>query len=121
MIKQQKLVMALGLFLGPGRNGGLAKNEFRKLVGRYHDWFKGDFGSSCCRELIADFRKDRRRRTAFCTGLTGSCTAEAVRVILERRPELVAGADKDFLGRHDSRVAVNLQKIMPKWLGKTAS
>ena len=111
-------VMALGLFLGPGSNGRLEKKEFRKLVGSYHDRFRNEFGSSCCRELIADFRKDRRGQANFCKGLTGRCTGEAVRLILEHRPELAVSADRDFLGNSDSGVTVALKKMMPDWLGK---
>jgi C_GCAxxG_C_C family probable redox protein len=111
-------VMALGLFLGPGRKGGFGKKEFRKMVDRYHDRFRDEFGSSCCRELIADFRKDRRGRADFCKGLTGRCTGEAVRLILEKRPELAVAVDRHFLESNDSAVTVALRKMMPGWLGK---
>ena len=111
-------VMALGLFLGPGCNGGLAKREYRKLVGSYYDRFREEFGSDCCRDLIADFRKNRKGRGSFCEGLTGRCTREAVRLILEWRLELAATADRDFLRGHDSGAVVTLKKIMPGWLGK---
>lgn len=90
-------VMALGLFLGSGRKGAPSKKRLRKLVGEFHDRFRKASGSVCCRELIADFRKDRKGRSSFCRGLTGRCTADAVRVILQERPELVAMADAEFL------------------------
>jgi len=112
-------VMALGLFLGPGRNGGFGKREYRKLVGSYHDRFREEFGAVCCRDLIADFRKDRRGRASFCEGLTGRCTGEAVRLILEHRPELAAIADLNFLRGRDSGTSVILKKMMPGWLGKS--
>jgi C_GCAxxG_C_C family probable redox protein len=112
-------VMALGLFLGPGCNGGLGKREFRKMVGSYHDSFRAEFGSASCRDLIADFRKDRRGRAHFCEGLTGRCTGEAVRLIIERRPELAASVDRDFLWGRESRTSIILEKLLPDWLGKT--
>ena len=105
-------VMALGLFLGPGCNGGLGKREFRKMVGSYHDSFRAEFGSACCRELISDFRKDRRGRASFCEGLTGRCTREAGRLILEGRPELAVSADRDFLSGRESRTSVLLGKAL---------
>jgi C_GCAxxG_C_C family probable redox protein len=112
-------VMALGLFLGPGFNGGLGKREFRKLVGNFHDRFQEEFGTVCCRDLIADFRKDRRGQANFCEGLTGRCTGEVVRLILERRPELAASIDLDFLWGRDSKTSVILKKLLPDWLRKT--
>ena len=112
-------VMALGLFLGPGCEGGLSKKQFRKLVGNYHDRFRDGFGAVCCRDLIADFRKDRRKRAVFCRGLTGHCTGEAVRLILELRPELTSSADREFLEKRDAGIAVAFKKILSDWLGKS--
>jgi C_GCAxxG_C_C family probable redox protein len=112
-------VMALGLFLGPDCNGGLGKNKFRKLVGNFHDSFRGAAGAVCCRELLADFRKDRKGQALFCRGLTGRCTGEAVRIILQARPELAARADLDFLRGHDSAAAAVLRKLLGRGIGES--
>ena len=53
-----------------------------------------------------------RKKTHFCKGLTGRCTGEVVRIILQEKSELVAKADLEFLQGHDSAVAVHLQKIL---------
>jgi len=106
-------VMALGLFLGPACSNGLGKKEFRKLVAEYHDAFREESGSACCRDLIADFRKDRKGKAAFCRGLTGRCTEKAVRLILQHRPELVEKADQVFLSGYDSGLAVILKRMFP--------
>lgn len=90
-------VMGLGLFLGPGRKGLLGKKRLRKVVGKFHDGFHQESGTVCCRDLIVDFRKDRKGRSAFCRGLTGRCTAEAINIILAEEPELAGRADIDFL------------------------
>ena len=94
-------VMALGLFLGPGRKEALGKKKFRKLVGEFHDRFRESSGSVCCRDLIADFRKDRKGRSVFCRGLTGRCTEDAVNVIFQEIPELAKKADTEFLTGRD--------------------
>lgn len=105
-------VMALGLFLGPGCQNGLGQRKFRKLVGRFHDSFREESGTVCCRDLIVDFRKDRKGQALFCRGLTGRCTGESVRIILQERPELIGAANLEFLQGHDSGVAVLVQKIL---------
>ncbi len=105
-------VMGLGLFLGPACPDGLGKNQFRKLVAGYHDSFRQESGAVCCRDLIADFRKDRKGKAAFCRGLTGRCTGEAVRLILRHRPELADRVNFDFLGDHDTTAAVILGKLI---------
>ncbi|MDF1578392.1 MAG: C-GCAxxG-C-C family protein [Desulfobulbales bacterium] len=104
-------VMALGLFLGPVCPNGLGKRSFRKLVAAYHEAFREESGAVCCRDLIADFRKDRKGKGAFCRELTGRSTGEAVRLILRHRPELAEKADREFLRGHDSATAV-LRKLM---------
>ena len=90
-------VMALGLFLGTGKKGAPSKKRLRKLVGEFHDRFREVSGSVCCRDLIADFRKDRKVRSAFCRGLTGRCTSDAFLVILKERPHLTTNIDVEFL------------------------
>jgi len=112
-------VMALGLFMGPGRKEGLAKKKFRKLVGSLHNNFQNEQGAVCCRDLIVDFRKDRKGRASFCRGLTGRCAAEAVRLILGERPELAAGVDREFLAGNDSKTSALLSRVLGKWLGKS--
>lgn len=105
-------VMALGLFLGPSCPDGLGKKKFRKLVAGFHGSFLEKSSSVCCRDLIADFKKDRKGKAFLCRSLTGNCTGEAVRIILEERPELAERADMEFLKIHDSGIAVLLKKLL---------
>jgi C_GCAxxG_C_C family probable redox protein len=105
-------VMALGLLLGPGSRSGLAKKDFRKLVGAFHDSFREESGSVCCRDLIADYRNDSKGMMHFCRGITGRSTGAAVRIILRERSDLAAQANLDFLQGHDSGFAVILQKLL---------
>ena len=110
-------VMALGLFLGPGCKDGLGKNKFRKQVAHFHDSFREESGAVCCRDLIADYRKDRKGKAAFCRGLTGRCTGEAVRIILQERPKIAERAQLEFLKGHDSGVSVILHKLLGNKIG----
>jgi C_GCAxxG_C_C family probable redox protein len=72
-------VMGLGLFLGPGRWERHDKKGFRRLVAGLHDRFRERSGSTCCRQLIADFRGKRTERKHFCGDLTGWSAREAAR------------------------------------------
>lgn len=110
-------VMALGLFLGPACKNGLGKNKFRKLVGHFHDSFREESGTVCCRDLIVDFRKNRKGQALFCRGLTGRCTGEVVRIILQERPELAGRVNLEFLQGHDSGAAAVLQKLLGRRIG----
>ena len=112
-------VMALGLFLGPACKNGLGKKKFRKLVANFHDSFREESGTVCCRDLIVDFRKNRKGQALFCRGLTGRCTGEVVRIILQERPELVGRANLEFLQGHDSGAAAVLQKLLGHKIGNT--
>jgi len=93
-------VMGLGLYLGAGRWEKHDKKEFRRLVAGLHDRFRERSGSTCCRELIADFRGKRTERKHFCGDLTGWAARESVRIILAQRPELLEQADRASLSGH---------------------
>jgi len=111
-------VMALGLFLGPGRPEGLSKKDFRRLVSDMHDRFRERSGSVCCRELIADYRHRKSERKHFCKGLTGWIAGETARLILGWRPKLAGGADREFLAGRISGFGALLDRING---GKSAS
>jgi C_GCAxxG_C_C family probable redox protein len=105
-------VMGLGLFLGAGRWPKHDKKEFRKLVAGLHDGFRTSSGSTCCRELIADFRGKRTERKHFCGDLTARAAREAARIILTQRPELAANVDQIYLCGNDSRFAVLAERLL---------
>lgn len=105
-------VMGLGLFLGAGRWEKHDKKEFRKLVAGLHDRFKERSGSTCCRQLVADFRGQRTERKHFCGDLTGWSAREAALLILAHRPELAGAADLAYLSGHDSRFAALVGQLL---------
>jgi C_GCAxxG_C_C family probable redox protein len=105
-------VMGLGLFLGPGRWSGHDKKEFRRLVAGLHDRFRERSGSTCCRQLIEDFRGKRSERKHFCGDLTAWTAREAALLILAARPELFGAADQAYLAGHDSRFSALVEKLL---------
>jgi C_GCAxxG_C_C family probable redox protein len=105
-------VAALGLFLGPGRWSDHDKKEFRKLVAGLHDRFHARSGSTCCRQLIADFRGKRTERKHFCGDLTGWAAREAALLILAARPELAGPADHSYLSGRDSRFSAMTERLL---------
>lgn len=111
-------VMGLGLFLGPGRWSGHDKKEFRRLVAGMHDRLRERSGSTCCRQLIADFRGQRTERKHYCTDLTVWAAREAARLVLANRPELAGTADHSYLAGSDSRFSALAERLLK---GKVAA
>jgi len=101
--------VALGLFLGPQRSGGMNKKEFRALVKEAHERFKAAFGVTCCRTLL---KRRKENKGASCQELTMGGAGIAVALLLEARPELAARADFDFLRRRDSKLAGLVRRVM---------
>lgn len=112
------VVAALGLFLGPGRWPGHDKKAFRLLVAGLHDRFQERSGSTCCRQLIADFRGKRTERKHFCTDLTVWAAREAALLVLANRPELAGTADQVYLSGSDSRFSALAESLLK---GKVAA
>jgi C_GCAxxG_C_C family probable redox protein len=106
------VVAALGLFLGPGRWSGHDKKALRLMVAGLHDRFRERSGSTCCRQLIADYRGKRTERKHFCADLTAWAAREATLLILTARPELAESADLLFLAGHDSRFAALAGRLL---------
>jgi C_GCAxxG_C_C family probable redox protein len=106
------VVAALGLFLGPGRWAGHDKKVFRLMVAELHDRFRKRSGSTCCRQLIADFRGKRTERKHFCADLTVWAAREAALLILAARPELAESADHSYLAGRDSRFSVLAERLL---------
>lgn len=105
-------VIGLGLYLGAGRWDKHDKKEFRQLVAGLHDRFRTRSGSTCCRELVADFRGKRSERKHFCGDLTAWAAQEAIGMVLVQRPELAESADRTFLAGRDSRFTAAVEKLL---------
>jgi len=105
-------VMGLGLYLGAGRWEKHDKKQFRLLVAALHDRLRERSGSTCCRELVADFRGKRTERKHFCGDLTAWAVREATQLILAQRPELAELADRTYLCGRDSRFGALVEKLL---------
>jgi C_GCAxxG_C_C family probable redox protein len=97
-------IMGLGLLLGPHAKNGMGKKNFRQLAKKLHDRFHERFLSTCCRVLIREFDRDRKRRSKFCANLTGATAAIAAELFLETRPDLAQRVQADYLAEKDSKI-----------------
>ncbi len=90
-------VAALGLILGPHARDGMRKKKFQKCIRQMHDLFRERFRATCCRVLTKEVRHDKKAHHENCLNLTRGGAEIAARLLLDARPELVKGADLDFL------------------------
>ena len=98
-------IMGLGLLVGPHAKNGPSKKRFRELARKMHDRFHERFGATCCRVLIEPFDKDKKGRSKFCGGLTGTTAAIAAELLLEFSPNLAEQAQVDYLASRDSKIS----------------
>ena len=110
-------VMALGLFLGRDRPGLLNNRLISSVSQTYHDRFKAEFGSTCCRVLTRDVIRGTRNQFNHCSEITGRAAELAARLILEKKPELIDQADWEYLRREDSMVKVRLKQAAGMFRG----
>jgi C_GCAxxG_C_C family probable redox protein len=92
-------VMAAGLLLGQAHplHG---RKRMRDSARHLHDTFRSVHGSTCCRVLSRPVQNDHRAHFQHCAGLTAQAADMAARLILQKRPELIAPADEGFPARH---------------------
>lgn len=105
-------IMTLGLFLGRSRPGEPKQKKFDPAVKALHDQFVQKFGTTSCRTLCDAFGNNRRARKRNCALLTQTGGALATETLLDRRPDLIAEADIDFLkcGKISDRSSLGKQK-----------
>ena len=107
-------IMALGLFLGPGRKDGVGKKKLRELSRITHDEFKKQFSSTCCRVLTKKVRHDKKLRRRNCMLLTVGGAESVARQVLEHRPDIRKKLNTGFLEDRQSRLRILLNKILGK-------
>jgi C_GCAxxG_C_C family probable redox protein len=103
-------IMALGLFLGRDRPGLLNNRLISSVSQTYHDRFKAEFGSTCCRVLTRNQIRGTKGQFNHCSEITGRAAEMAAGLILEKKPELVDQADWAYLRREDSMVKARLKQ-----------
>jgi C_GCAxxG_C_C family probable redox protein len=103
-------VMATGLLLG--KDGAYRhRKAMRDNARRLHDTFKSANGATCCRVLSGSVSDGKNARFRQCADLTAQATEMAARLIIERRPELAAGADTDWLNKRQSSIGGMLMRL----------
>jgi len=105
-------LMALGLFLG---RQGFSGKDLRRIQGKgraFHDLFRSQFGSTCCRILTKKVRDDQRALFRQCAARTGEAAEIAAKLILADRPNLVEQADRDFLSARASTLGACLHRLL---------
>ena len=73
-------VMALGLACGRSEPG-TDNAKILALSKELHDWFKKEYGSTCCRVLVKNVKFGETDHVEQCTSITGSvaeCVAELI-------------------------------------------
>ncbi len=93
---------------------GLAPAQVRKAGRELHDRFKERHGSTCCRVLTKKVKANPKEHFTQCAGLTESGARMAVSIILERMPELAAGANPQALTKRRSVLGTILRRLADK-------
>lgn len=97
-------VLASGLFLGNKRSYR-HRRDMRESARQLHNAFKATNGATCCRVLSQQVKHDKKAHFLQCADLTAEATEMAVRLILEKRPELAAQVTSDNPASHPSPIA----------------
>lgn len=109
-------VMAVGLFLGNGRPYRNRKAS-RESARRLHDQFKASHGATCCRALTKQVRHDAKAHFLQCADLTAEAAGMAARLILQKRPELMAHANPEFLKKRQSVFGAAFLRMLHRFSG----
>lgn len=105
-------VMALGLFLGRKRPGGRDRLGLRAATEQLHTRFKGEVHSTCCRVLTKKVKDDKKAHFDQCARLTETGARIAAEIILDLRPELIEGADEEYLSKRESRIVARIGRVV---------
>lgn len=97
-------VLASGLFLGNKRSYR-HRRDIRDSALQLHNAFKATNGATCCRVLSQQVKHDKKAHFQQCADLTAEATEMAVRLILEKRPEIAAQVTSDNSARPPSPIA----------------
>lgn len=104
-------ILGCGLILGKG-SSHLQRKSMRESAKQLHDRFKSIHGSTCCRVLSRRVKHDENVHFQQCAKLTAGAAEMAVRLVLDKKPELVYCEDRKFLGRRDSRIGGALKRLL---------
>jgi C_GCAxxG_C_C family probable redox protein len=94
-------VLSSGLLLGQ-KHPYCHRKTMREASRQLHDAFKAANGATCCRVLTKEVRHDKKAHFQHCSELTAQAAEMAARLVLKKRPELVAGVNYVFLNKRPS-------------------
>jgi C_GCAxxG_C_C family probable redox protein len=104
--------LALGLFLGRDRPGAFNGRQAMPAANLLHNRFKGLFGSTCCRVLTQKVKHNQKEHFKQCGRMTGQAAELAALLVLEKRPELVEGADLGYLEATDTWLGAKFRQLV---------
>lgn len=87
-------VMVSGLLLGQ-THAYRHRQAMRSSARQLYDRFKAVNGASCCWVLSKKFKHDKKAHFHRCADLTAQAAEMAARLVLQKRPELIAPSDID--------------------------
>ena len=107
-------ILAIGLFTGM-RGAFRLRRLSRRLAREFHDQFKAEFGSACCRILTRKVKSDPRAHRLHCARMTAWTAAAAARLLVAQYPELDQKGDMTYLDKRESRFSALLRNIQ-RWI-----
>jgi C_GCAxxG_C_C family probable redox protein len=105
-------VIALGLFLGRNGPGILNNRRVYAASKELHDFFKLNYGTTCCRVLMKSFDIDKDHNFQLCARRTGEVAEQTARIILERKPEALEQIDWTYLNLTPSKIKARVKQIV---------
>ncbi len=108
-------VLATGLFMGNNRPYAHRKDMRESGMG-LHNAFKAVNGATCCRILTEKVKHDKRAHFKQCANLTAGAAEMAVRLVLEKRPDLIPVAGSRPFPRHYGRISGFAAKIFRRFV-----
>ena len=109
-------VLSSGLLLGQ-KHPYCHRKAIREASRQLHDAFKAANGATCCRVLSKTVRHDKKAHFQQCSGLTAQAAEMAARLVVEKRPELVARVNNVVLNKRQSVVGGALLRLVRLFSG----
>ena len=104
-------VMGLGLFLGREATGFRNGVPVLSATAQLHRFFKEQFKATCCRTLVKAHRRGSASHYAECADKVRQTAQMAARLILNRKPHLLAQADRAVLRQRETRLKTRLKQV----------
>lgn len=77
--------MCLGYFFGRRAPGDAAFFKCQELTKEYHDFFKGEYGATCCRVLTRGMEKNSPERKAQCIKFVAATVEKVAEIIIREK------------------------------------